>query len=434
MTYTREEIVQLDKRYVWHPYTPMQEYIEHGEPLVIERAQGSRLFDQDGRSYLDGNSSWWTALLGHQHPRLVAALKAQADTLCHTALAGITHEPAARLGKELVAVAPEGLSRVLFSDNGSTAIEAAIKIALKFWGQNGRPLRRRFIALDDAFHGETLGVTALSGVEVFRRPFADVLMECVHVPVGQDGYERAFAAAERLLREGADEIAAVVVEPMLQGAGGMRVYSAEYLRRLRALTQELDILFVADEVFTGYGRTGPMWACAHAGIAPDILCTAKGFSGGLLPMAATLASERVFDGFLGDASRALHYGHTYCGNPLGARVALEVLAVYKDEQILEKAAPKAEKLTRAVEAFAGLPGVKSVRSLGMLGAVELEGEASGYLGRAGWRVYEEAKKRGAYLRPLGNIVYTAPALNIPDADLDELLFIFSESIRAVLAR
>ncbi|MDX2051238.1 MAG: adenosylmethionine--8-amino-7-oxononanoate transaminase [Polyangiaceae bacterium] len=432
MKKSREELVELDKRYVWHPYTQMQEYIESGEPLVISHAKGSRLFDQDGRSYIDGNSSWWTALLGHQHPRLIAALKQQADELCHTALAGITHEPAALLAEALVKVAPLGLTRVLFSDNGSTALEAAIKMALKFWQQNGYPGRKRFVALEGAFHGETLGVTALSGVEVFRRPFADVLMECIHVPLEVDGYERAFAVAERLLRDKAQEIAAVVVEPLLQGAGGMRVYAAEYLKRLRAVTAELDILLVADEVFTGYGRTGPMWACEHAGVAPDILCSAKGFSGGLLPMAATLASERVFGGFLGDPSRALHYGHTYCGNPLGARVALEVLAVYRDESILELARPKAQRIKETVQALAEVEGVSAVRSLGMVGAVELQSSSSGYLERAGWRVYEEAKKRGAYLRPLGNIVYMAPALNISEVDLEELLAIFTDSIRAVL--
>lgn len=432
MTRSRAQIVELDKQFVWHPYTPMQEYIQAGDPLVIERAFGSRLFDKDGRSYLDGNSSWWTALLGHQHPRLVRALKEQVDTLCHVSLADIAHEGAAVLAQELVQVAPVGLTRVLFSDNGSTAVEAAIKIALKFWQQNGRPERTRFVALDGAFHGETLGVTALSGVEVFRRPFAEVLMECIHVPLESSGYEQAFAAMERLLREQSAEIAAVVVEPMVQGVNGMRVYAAEYLSRLRALTRELDIFLIGDEVFTGYGRTGLMWACEHAQITPDILCIAKGFTGGLLPMAATLTSERIFEGFLGEPRRALHYGHTYCGNPLGARLGLEVLAVYRDEHILERARSKAIKIADAVEALAEVEGVRAVRSLGMLGAVELDAPAGGYLERVGWRVYTEARKRGAYLRPLGNVVYTVPALNIPDDDLDELLAIFSESVRAAL--
>lgn len=427
----RARIVGADKRRVWHPYTAMQDYLERTEPLCISEARGARLYDVDGRSYLDGNSSWWTAALGHGHPRLVRALCRQAEVMSHVPLAGIAHEPSALLAEELVAVAPEGLERVFFSDDGSTAVEVALKLSLQYWQQNGRPSRTRFVALGGAFHGETLGASALGGVEVFRRPFAGVLLDCIHVPVEDSGHERAFAALARVLDESRDALAAVVLEPIVQGAAGMRIYPPELLTRAAALAREADVFLVLDEVFTGYGRTGPMWALEHAGVRPDMLCTAKAFSGGMLPMAATLVTERVFEGFLGDASRAFYYGHTYCGNPLGAAVAREVLAVYRDERILERAAPKAARIAAAFARLGDLAGVTNVRCLGMIGALDLGG-GQGYLAGSGWRVYAEALRRGAYVRPLGNVVYVAPPLNIDDAELDELLAIVDESVRAVV--
>ncbi|MBW1687439.1 MAG: adenosylmethionine--8-amino-7-oxononanoate transaminase [Deltaproteobacteria bacterium] len=427
-----ERIVELDKRRVWHPYTPMQDYRERVEPLVIARAEGSRLYDVDGRCYLDGNASWWTSTLGHGHPRLVEVLRRQAETLCHSALAGIAHEQASELAEALCAVAPAGLEHVFFSDDGSTAVEVAMKLCLQYWAQNGRPGRQRFLALEDAFHGDTLGVTALGGVEVFRRPFAGVLLNCIHVPPPREPETaaRAFEALEQAIRENADSLAGVVLEPVVQGAAGMRIYDASYLRHARELCDRHDVFLVFDEVFTGYGRTGPMWAGAHAGVAPDLLCTAKGFSGGMLPMAATLATERIFEGFLGDAERAFYYGHTFCGNPLGAAIAREVLRVFEEEEILERAKPKAERIARAFEAMRELPGVARTRALGMVGALDLEGDA-GYLAHAGWRVYDVARERGAYLRPMGNVVYVTPSVNIPDADLDALLLVVRESIAAV---
>jgi adenosylmethionine-8-amino-7-oxononanoate aminotransferase len=426
----RARIVELDKRYVWHPYTPMEAYLKNGRPLVIERAEGSRLFDVDGRSYIDGNASWWTSLLGHGHPRLVRALTEQASRLCHTALGGMTHAPAARFGEALARVAPRGLEHVFYSDNGSTAVESAIKLCTQFWVQNGRPQKTHFLSLEDAFHGETLGVTALGGVDAFRRPFSALTMPVTHLPSPADGVERALEALERELVARADTIAALVVEPLVQGAGGMRMYGPEYLREARRLTEQHDVLFVVDEVFTGYGRTGTFWACDRAGISPDVLCSAKGLSGGLLPFAATLTSERVFRGFLGASDRAFYYGHTYCGNPLGAAVALEVLAIYEDEGILALAQKSAEKIARAFDALGQLPSVSKSRSLGMVGALELR-SGSGYLAHAGWAVYERALELGAYVRPLGNVVYVCPALNISEADLTELLAIVDTAVRAV---
>ncbi len=429
----RSRIVELDKRRVWHPYTEMGRYRTGTDPLVIVRAEGSRLFDADGRSLLDGNASWWSSTLGHAHPRLIAALTRQARSLGHTALAGIAHAPAAELAEALCRVAPEGLEHVFFSDDGSTAVEVALKLALQYWAQNGRPGRRRFVALEDAFHGETLGATAIGGVEAFRRPFEGALLECSFIapPREAGSAPRAIETLARTLAAHADEIAAFVVEPVLQGAAGMRRYDPAFLRAARELCDRHDVFLIFDEVFTGYGRSGPMWAARHAGVSPDLLCTAKGFTGGLLPMAATLATPRIFDGFLGDAARAFYYGHTFCGHPLGAAVALEVLRVFEDEQILARAEPKAARIAAAFEAMRGLPGVASTRALGMVGALDLAGDA-GYLAHTGWRVYEEALRRGAYLRPLGNVIYVTPSLNIPDADLDQLLAIARESVEAAV--
>ncbi len=427
----RQTLEALDKRYLWHPYTEMGNWIENGKPLVIQRSERSRLYDFDGRSYIDGNASWWTSLLGHNHPRLVAALTRQAGELSHCSLAGITHEPAARLAAELVSVAPANLTRAFFSDDGSTSVEVAVKLCVQYWQQSSFPNRYRFVALEGAYHGDTLAPTSLGGVREFRSPFERIVMEVVHVPPAIGGYEQAFEHVRELLLRESDSIAAVVVEPMVQGSAGMRMYAAEYLSNLRALTEELGILFVADEVFTGYGRTGPFWACEHANVQPDILCTAKGFCGGMLPMAATLVSENVFQAFVGDKSRAFYYGHTFCGNPLGAAVAREVLAIYRDEAIVERAAAKSKKIATAFAEFGQRKYARSSRSLGMIGAVELA-DTSGYFSDSGWRVYDEALRRGAYIRPLGNVVYITPALNIPDADLDELLAIVGDSMDAAL--
>nr|WP_256433626.1 adenosylmethionine--8-amino-7-oxononanoate transaminase [Myxococcus sp. CA039A] len=432
----------MDKGHVWHPYTAMEAYIAGTDPLVISRAEGPYLFDVDGRRYLDANGSWWVSTLGHRHPRLLRALTEQAGQLPHVSLAGITHEPAAALASELVAMAPgadrpelpagERLTRAFYSDNGSTAVEVAIKMTAQYWAQNGQPRRTRFITLSGAFHGETIGSTSVGGVPLFREVFGPLLFDVVHVPspAEEGGWERAFAQVQAALREHPDEIAGVIVEPIIQGAAGMQMYSPDFLRAVREATRAVDTFLIADEVFTGLGRTGARFAVDLAGVVPDLLCLAKALSGGLMPFAVTLASERIFSGFLGASSRALYYGHSYCGNPLGAAVAREVLAVYRDEDVLGQVARKAPKVKAAFERMAAtLPGLVRPRAIGMVGAVDLGG--GGYLASSGWRVYEAARRRGLYLRPLGDTVYIAPALNIPDAALDELLAGVEDSLREV---
>ncbi|WP_224372038.1 adenosylmethionine--8-amino-7-oxononanoate transaminase [Hyalangium versicolor] len=441
----RADIVTLDKRHVWHPYTAMEAYIAETDPLVVVRSEGPYLYDADGRRYLDANGSWWVSTLGHRHPRLVKALVDQASTLAHSALAGITHEPAARLAAELVSVAPGAgradvptehrLNRVFYSDNGSTAVEVAIKMAAQYWAQNGRPQRTRFITLSGAFHGETVGATSVGGVPEFREVFGPLLFDVVHVPAPSEegGWERAFAEVQRTLREHGDSVAGVILEPVIQGAAGMQIYSPAFVRAVREATRAADTFLIADEVFTGLGRTGARFACDLADVVPDLLCLAKALSGGLLPFGTTLASERVFSGFLGAKSRALYYGHSYCGNPLGAAVAREVLAVYRDEDVPGQVARKAPRVKAAFERMAEtIPGLERPRALGMVGAVDLG--SGGYFANSGWRVYEAARRRGLYLRPLGNTVYITPALNIPDESLDELLHGVEDSLREVAGR
>jgi adenosylmethionine-8-amino-7-oxononanoate aminotransferase len=349
----------------------------------------------------------------------------------HCTLAAATHEPASRLAAELVEIAPEGLDRVFYSDNGSTAVEVALKIAFQYWQQNGRPQRDRFLALPGAYHGDTLGAMSAGDVDEFTGVFRPLLFDVQRPPDAVDhNWEPVFERLFALLRENVDQIAGVIVEPMVQGAAGMRMYPASLLAALREETKRADTFLIADEVFTGLGRTGPMWGCDHAGIAPDLLCAAKGLSGGVLPFAATLATGRIYEGFRGDKSRALMHGHTFCGNPLGAAIAREVLSIYRDDDVLEAAKPKAAKLAARIQSMTEVPGVTSPRSLGMCAAFEVG--TRGYMGTVGWQIADAALELGAHVRPLGNTVYVVPPLNIEDADLERLLDIVRESTERVL--
>ena len=350
----------------------------------------------------------------------------------YVAVGGITYAPLALLAKELADVTPGDLSRVHFSDDGSTSVEVAVKAAFQYWQQNGRPSRARFLALSGAYHGDTLGAASLAGIDEFRGVFDPILMDVIRPPpLGEvGGWERVFAGVLDELRRRPDEIAGVVVEPLVQGAAGMQMYEPALLRAVREATSAIDTFLIADEVFTGYGRTGSMWACERAGVVPDLLCMAKGFTAGVLPMAATIATPRIYDGFRGGAERAFMHGHTFYGNPLGAAVALEVLAIYRDEEVLAQVARNAPIVEAAFARMASLDGVLRVRTGGLVGAADL-GDA-GYRGETGWRVHAEARARGAFLRPLGDTVVVTPPLNIDERDLIALLDILHDSLRTVL--
>jgi adenosylmethionine-8-amino-7-oxononanoate aminotransferase len=422
---TRADVIATARAHIWPPYTSPERFDDH-EPLVIVGADGPYLVEADGRRILDAISSWWTITLGHGHPRLLRALATQAAQLHHCGGGGVTHAPIALLAADLAAIAPPGLSRAHFSDDGSTAVEVAIKIAFQYWQQNGRPARRRFVTLSAAYHGDTLGAASLSGVSEFFTIYGPLLFETVRLPAPADttaGWDHTLATLEQLIATRADELAGVIVEPLIQGAAGMLMYPPAVLRRLRELTTRVDTFLIADEVFTGYGRTGAMWACELANIAPDLLCTAKGFTAGILPMAATLATARVYDGFRATPgatqSRTLMHGHTFCGHPLGAAVAREVLAIYRDEHVLAGIPPRAAMIADAFARIAALPGVRRVRTLGMVGAADLG--SGGYHGATGPRLTDAALRRGVYVRPLGDTVYVCPPLNIPTPALAALL-------------
>lgn len=429
---TREELLALDRTHAWHPYTAMGVWQRRDDILVVREASGSWLVDEDGKRYLDANSSWWTLTLGHRHPRLVKAAAAALEQIDHVAFAGITHEPGAALARDLLAHAP-GFARVFYVDNGSTAIELALKLAIEFHQRVGDARRTEFVTFAGAFHGDSAGATSLGGVETFVAAYASITFPCHRLPA-PESEAQAVEALELLIAERGDRIAGVFLEPMLQGAAGMKMQSASFLREVRERVAAAGALFIADEVFAGYGRTGRFWAMDHAGVAPDILCTGKAFAQ-FLPMGAVLTTARIFEPFAAPEAAALPYGHTFNGNPFGAAIAREVLAIYRDEGIVERVARDAAAFDACAEVLARIPGVLRARSLGFVIAADLADPAGveGYGGTVGWRVYAEALARGLYLRPLGNTVYACPPLNTSNADLERLFDGLEASVRAALA-
>lgn len=428
----REHVLRVDRAHAWHPYTAMGRWLERDDILVVREAEGSWLVDADGRRYLDANSSWWTLTLGHRHPRIVRAATAALERLDHVAFAGITHEPGAELARELLERAP-GLARVFYVDNGSTAIELALKLAIEFHQRCGDHARTEFVTFAGAFHGDSAGATSLGGVESFVAAYASITFPCHRLPAPESS-EAALEALERLLHERGARIAGIFLEPMLQGAAGMKMQSPAFVARVRELATETGALFIADEVFAGYGRTGRFWATDHASVTPDLVCTGKAFAQ-FLPMGAVLATSRIFEPFAGREASALPYGHTFNGNPFGAAVAREVLAVYRDEAIVERVAQETASFEACARALERIPGVLRTRSLGFVLAADLEDPAGveGYGGTVGWRVYAEALRRGLYLRPLGSTVYACPPLNTSRQDLELLFGALEESVRVALA-
>ncbi len=441
---SREEILRLDKKYIWHPYTPMKRYIQEVDPIVAQRAEGLYIYDVDGTRYFDANGSWWVNILGHNHPRLMEALRRQSEELAHCSLANVTHEPAAVLAEQLVKRCGPGFARVFYSDDGSTAVEVALRMAYQYWQLRGRPEKNRFVALSGAFHGETLGAASVSATQVFHKVLGPLLFDCIRLPspaepCGEKAcgqwYEQAFAAAEQVLVERGGEVAGVILEPLVQGAAGMLMHPPEYLAKMRRLCDEIDALFIADEVFVGYGRTGRFLAHSHAGVSADIVCLAKGFSGGVMPMAATVTSKRVFEAFLGGASETLWYGHSFTGNPLGASVALEVLRIFEEEDLIENMGGAVAALGRGLEKLGRHPWVHNPRHHGLIGAFNLappggSGAGADYLSDAGWRLCAELKRRGVFARPLGNVMYFVLPINVRIPEIDELVGLCAQSLEA----
>ncbi|HEV8629975.1 MAG TPA: adenosylmethionine--8-amino-7-oxononanoate transaminase [Thermoanaerobaculia bacterium] len=409
--------LELDRRHVWHPYTQMA---TAPPPLPVVAAEGAWLILADGRRVLDGISSWWVTLHGHAHPRIAHAVAAQAARLEQVIFAGCAHEPAARLAAELVRLAPPGLPRVFFSDDGSTAVEVAMKMAVQAWRHRGEPQRTLFVALEGAYHGDTFGAMAAGAQAVFHGAFAGLLCEVRRVPVPGAGVSVAAAVEtlERLLVEVGERVAALLVEPIVQAAGGMRFHPPEYLAALRAATARRGIPLVADEIFTGFGRTGRTFACEHAGIAPDLMCVSKGLTGGFLPLAATLASEAIYADFLSaDRGRAFFHGHSYTANPIACAAALASIALLDEEACLARVAALERLFAARLARLRGLAAVGAVRGIGGLAVVELAGAAeAGYLDPRGPALQRRLLDRGVLIRPLGSVVYFLPPYCISDEE------------------
>lgn len=413
---------------VWHPFT--QPALDP-PPLRVVRAEGVYLYTADGRAVLDAISSWWVNLHGHNHPRIRAAIVAQLERLDHVLLAGVTHPAVEELVERLAAVLPPGLDRIFFSDDGSTAVEVALKMAVQYWRHRGRPEKHELVALAHGYHGDTVGAMAVGDDSVFTAAFGPMLFPvhrvpsayCYRCPMGLTRDRCAIdclGPLERLLAERAERIAAVIVEPLLQGAGGMIVHPVEFLQRIRALTTAHEVLLIADEVLTGFGRTGRMFACELAGITPDLLCLSKGITGGVLPLGATACPEWIYQEFLGSRERTFYHGHSYTGNPLACAAAIANLEIFRTEPVFERIATIARTHAERLAELRRHPQVGEVRQLGTVAALEVVADDAGYTSRVGQALYRFFLEHDVLLRPLGNVVYVLPPYAITPAELDRV--------------
>jgi adenosylmethionine---8-amino-7-oxononanoate aminotransferase len=419
---------RLDRRHLWHPFTQQQGWSEE-EPLMIERGEGCYLIDGGGRRYLDGHSSLWCNVHGHRHPTIDAAVREQLGRVAHTTMLGLSHPGAAELAARLVAIAPPGLERVFYSDSGATAAEIAIKMAFQYHQQRGGEDARRtsFVHLREGYHGDTIGSVSVGGIDLFHATYKPLLFPTHTAEPGDAG------DMERILAAHGPEISAVIVEPLVQGAGGMLLHPPGYLRAVRELCDRHGVLLICDEVAVGFGRTGTMFGCEQEDVAPDFLCLAKGITGGYLPLAATLTTEAVYEGFLGapEEFRTFFHGHTYTGNPLACAAALATLDVFEQEDTLARLQPKIALLEELLEAVAAMPEVAEIRQKGFMVGIDLDAWDAAL--RMGHRVTEAARERGAIVRPLGNTVVLVPPLAISEAELRDLVAITADAIAAAVA-
>ena len=446
---TKEEWIDKDLRYVWHPDTQHKQFEGDFKPVLIERGEGIYVYDTDGNRYIDAISSWWVNTLGHSNSRLNNALIEQANKIEHVLLANFTHKPAIELAERLVKLAGEPFSKVFYSDDGSTAVEVAIKMAYQYWYQKGQAQKKHFVSMTDSYHGDTLGSVSVGGIDIYKEIFKPLVFEtmkvcapnCYRCPKGHNREScslQCLKDVEMLFKRRGFDIAAIIVEPLVQGAAGMRMYPAEYLQRLRKLCDEYNILLIDDEVAMAFGRTGRYFAFEHAGIKPDIFCVAKGITGGYIPLAATITTDKIFNEFYDDFSKlkTFYHGHSFTGNPLACAVAVENLKIFEEENIVEKLAPKISKLKSCLEKFKLLKQVGDVRQTGMVAAVELvknkeTKESYHFSERVGHKVFLEGLKLGAILRPIGNVIYFIPPLIITEEQIDELTNIAFEAIKRV---
>ena len=440
----------LDKQYLWHPFTQMQEYRQL-TPLIIERGSGSYLYDIEGNRYIDGVSSLWVTIHGHRKKQIDTAIIRQVNKISHSTLLGLTNAPAIKLAQKLVAIAPRGLTKVFYSDNGSTAVEVALKIAFQFWQQSSRAARgkKTFVTLHNAYHGDTLGSVSVGGIELFHRIYKPLLFKtykadapyCYRCPL-QLHYPsckiECLNSLEKTLKKHHAEIAALIMEPLVQGAAGMIVFPRGYVKAARELCTRYQILFIADEVAVGFGRTGKMFACEHENVRPDLMAIAKGITGGTLPLAATLATDTIYDAFLGEVQdlKTFYHGHTYTGNPVACAAALANLAVFEQERVLDALQLKIKLLKKKLKAFYNLSHVGDVRQCGFMVGIELVEDRDSkkpypLQKKIGQRVILEARRRGVIIRPLGDVIVLMPPLSISARELEKLTDVVYESIQTV---
>ena len=439
-----------DLEYIWHPAAQMKDY-EELPPMVIERAKGVWLYDVHGKKYLDIISSWWCNLFGHCNPIINQAVKEQIDRLEHVIFANFSNEPAIRLAEELAQIVPKGLAKFHFNDNGSSAVEAGLKMCFQYYLQTGHPERQKFMCLSEGYHGETIGALSVGSLDLYAQMYKPMMMENIHVeapdcfrcPYGEDRDHcqcECFEHAEKAFAAHGKETAAIIVEPLLQGSAGMRVYPPLYLKKLRKLCDETGVLLIADEIATGFGRTGRMFACDHAGIAPDVMTISKGLTGGYLPMSVTVTTQAIYDAFYADYSegKAFVHSHTYAGNPLASAAALAVQRIFRTQPIFENASVNAKWLTARMEAeLLPHPNVGEIRHIGLIHAFELVADKKTKAPlpaakRTGYEIYRRALAHGLLLRPIGDVLYFNPPLNITQPELDTALNLAKTALCEVL--
>jgi adenosylmethionine-8-amino-7-oxononanoate aminotransferase len=440
-----------DKAHVWHPFTQMEDYAAT-EPLIVAAAEGNWLIDTEGRRLLDGVSSLWCNVHGHRVPEIDAAIRAQLVQVAHSTLLGSANVPSIELARALVEIAPDGLEHVFYAENGASAVEIAMKMAFQYWRQNGETQRTRFLALDQAYHGDTLGAVSVGGIELFHDKFRSLLFEPLRAPSPYfyrcpDGHasheecgEHSLAEVSRLLAENEGEVCAVIIEPLVQGAAGMITQPRGYVARLAQICREHDVLLILDEVATGFGRTGTMFACEQEGVVPDILVLGKGITGGYLPLSAVLASDALYRGFLGSptSGRTLYHGHTYTGNQLCCAAALANLALFEDRDVVAVAASRAAELSARLEVLDGLEHVGEIRQRGLMVGIELVQDRDTHRPfpserRAAWNICQSLRGRGLLIRPLGDVLVLVPPLSILSEELALLVEGLSQEVAGLRA-
>ena len=430
--------IKKDLQYIWHPYTQMKD-CETLPPVLIERAKGAKLYDDKGNFYYDTISSWWCNVHGHNHPKIKAAIKKQLNFLEHVLFASFTHKPAILLAEKLVSITPNNLTKVFFSDNGSTAVEAALKMSFQYWRNTGQNTRTKFVSLDLAYHGDTIGALSVGGDTVFNKAFDALRFEsfkvpspyCYRCPMGKQRNScniDCIKPLESTLKKHKNQIAAVILEPLLMGASGMIVYPVQYLKQAAELVKKYNVHLILDEVATGFGRTGKMFACQHTSVQPDFVCLAKGITSGTLPFAATLTTDKIYNAFYDDYEKykTFYHGHTYTANPLGCAAALASLEIFEEQKTLEKVKTLIPVFHTGLEKFRPLNFVGDVRYIGMVGAIELvrdkkTKELFDVKERIGQRIFQKGLKASLILRPLANVIYLFPPLCITESQLRDIL-------------